>query len=99
MQSRTIFVDVDDTIVRTVGTKRIPIPGVIAWVRRLRNEGSTLYLWSSGGAEYCAATASELGIADCFAGFLAKPSVYVDDQPVAEWRYCRHVYPTQLDDV
>ena len=37
-----IYVDVDDTFVRSVGTKRIPIPGTIAQIRRLKNDGAEL---------------------------------------------------------
>jgi hypothetical protein len=95
----TVFIDVDDTLTRSVGTKRIPIPAVVAKIRRLKDEGAAMYLWSSGGAAYCEATAVDLGISDCFKGFLAKPDVYIDDQPVSEWRYCRHFYPGQVDDI
>ncbi len=90
-----IYVDVDDTLVRSVGTKRIPMPSVIAHVRHLKAGGHTIYLWSSGGAEYARNSAEALGIADCFAGFLPKPNVMIDDQPVHEWRDCRHLYPLQ----
>jgi hypothetical protein len=48
MQAKVIFVDIDDTLVRSVGTKRIPMPAEIANVRRLHTDGATLYLWSSG---------------------------------------------------
>lgn len=99
MEHRVIFVDVDDTLVRSVGAKRIPMPSVIAQVRRLKSEGATLYLWSSGGAEYCRATAEECGLLDCFVGYLPKPTVYIDDQPVHEWRFCKHVYPSQSENV
>ena len=95
MIKRIIFVDVDDTLVRSVGTKRIPIPGVVADVRRLKSEGAELYLWSSGGADYCRATALELNITDCFSGFLPKPTTYIDDQTVQDWRDCKHYYPMQ----
>lgn len=98
MLPRIIFVDVDDTLVRSVGRKRIPMPAVIKRVLQLKAEGTEMYLWSSGGAEYCRATALELGIDDCFVGFLPKPNVYIDDQPVSEWRFCKHVYPSQADD-
>ncbi len=93
MKSRVIFVDVDDTLVRSVGTKRIPMPHVIAQVRALAAQGQSLFLWSSGGAEYARASAVELGIEDCFVGFLPKPDVYIDDQAVEDWRYCHHVLP------
>jgi hypothetical protein len=57
-----IFVDVDDTIVRSFGTKRIPIPQVIEAIRQLHAKGETLYCWSRGGAEYAQASAIEFGI-------------------------------------
>ncbi|QNP48467.1 DUF705 domain-containing protein [Diaphorobacter aerolatus] len=98
MKNKIIFVDVDDTLIRSVGSKRIVIPSVVEQVRRLHNEGATLFLWSSGGAEYCRASALELGIAECFSNFLPKPTVYLDDQPVHEWRDCLHLYPMQASE-
>ena len=95
--TRVVFIDVDDTLVRSAGTKRIPIPAVIARVRQLKQEGVILYLWSSGGAEYCKASAVEFGIGDCFVSFLPKPNVYIDDQPVHEWKSCKHLYPSQAE--
>jgi len=97
MGNPVVYVDVDDTLVRSAGTKRLPIPSSVAKVRALHASGATLYLWSTGGAEYARATASELGIADCFAGFLPKPTAIIDDQHFAEWRDFRHFLPT--DDV
>ena len=98
MQARVIFIDVDDTLVRSVGTKRIPMPAVVERVRQLKEEGALLYLLSSGGADYARASALELGLHDCFLGFLPKPHVYIDDQPLHEWRFCTHVYPGQVAD-
>lgn len=98
MTPRTVFVDVDDTLVRSVGNKRIPMPAVVRRLRQMKAEGVQLFLWSSGGADYCRATAAELGLTDCFAGYLPKPDAYIDDQPVHEWRFCRHFYPSQADD-
>jgi FMN phosphatase YigB (HAD superfamily) len=94
---KIIYFDIDDTLVRSIGKKRIVIPAVVAEVRRLKSDGAILYLWSSGGEEYCRETAIELGIHECFTGFLPKPTVYVDDQPIQEWRLCRHLYPSQAD--
>ena len=88
-----VFVDVDDTLVRSVGSKRIPMPRVVERVRTLHAEGAVMYLWSTGGAEYARTSAAELGISDCFVGFLPKPNLIIDDQPVAEWRSCRHEFP------
>jgi len=88
-----IFIDVDDTLVRSVGSKRIPNPSIIQKVRTLHAEGVALYLWSTGGAEYAKRSAAEFGIDSCFVAFLPKPHAYIDDQPVHEWRYCKHVLP------
>ena len=96
---RTIFVDVDDTLVRSVGSKRVPMPAVIGTVRRLAEQGVQLYLWSTGGAEYCRDTAIELDLADCFVGYLTKPHAYIDDQSVDEWRGCQHVLPGNAADL
>jgi hydroxymethylpyrimidine pyrophosphatase-like HAD family hydrolase len=95
MKQQIVFIDVDDTLVRSVGTKRIPMPSVIAQVRRLYASGAALFLWSSGGADYCRKTAEELGLTECFTGYLPKPTRYIDDQPVQEWRDCLHLYPMQ----
>ena len=91
-----IFVDVDDTLVRSVGTKRIPIPSVVQAVRKLKEQGAILYCWSSGGSEYARASAVQLELEDCFIGYLPKPNAIVDDQPPQAWRGLRHVYPMQV---
>ena len=93
VKQRVVFVDVDDTLVRSVGTKRIPMPSVISSVLDLHRAGVALYLWSSGGAEYAKRSAVELGIEQCFIAFLPKPDAYLDDQAVIEWRYCQHFLP------
>jgi len=85
---------VDDTLVRSVGTSRVPIPAVVRHVRSLFEQGAELYGWSSGGAEYARRSAEELGIADCFTAFLPKPQVVLDDQNISEWRGLLQVHPT-----
>lgn len=90
------FVDVDDTLIRSVGSKRIPIPAVIQRVRELHSSGAKLYCWSTGGAHYAHASAIELGIVDCFVDFLAKPNLMVDDQTPAEWRNLVCMHPNEI---
>jgi len=97
MTAQVVFVDVDDTLVRSAGTKRIPMPSVIQHVRDLKAQGVTLYLWSSGGGEYARQTAAELGLSGCFDGFLPKPNLIIDDQAVHEWRDCRYLHPAQVE--
>jgi hypothetical protein len=91
-----IFVDVDDTIVRSFGTKRIPIPAVIEAIRQLFAQGETLYCWSRGGAQYAQESAIEFGIEDCFVGYLPKPDVMIDDQAIDSWHHLQQVHPSQV---
>lgn len=88
-----VYVDVDDTLVRSVGTKRIPVPDVIRHVRELKTMGAELYCWSSGGAEYTRQSAEEWGIAECFTAFLPKPNVLLDDQEIGTWRRFLVLHP------
>ncbi len=80
-----VFVDVDDTLIRSFGSKRIPMVHVVEHVRELSTQGARLYCWSSGGAEYARESARELGLDDVFEGFLPKPNVMVDDVPPKDW--------------
>lgn len=93
MKPSIVYVDVDDTLVRSAGRKRIPIPLAIERVRELHRAGATLYLWSTGGADYARATAAELGLEGCFAGYLPKPTMLIDDQKVEDWRGFRQERP------
>lgn len=89
------FVDVDDTLVRSFGSKRIPMSSVIERVRALAAEGAVLYAWSSGGAEYARTTAEELGLTDCFVAYLPKPDVLIDDVRVEAWRGLVQLHPNE----
>lgn len=91
--SEIVFVDVDDTLVRSAGPKRMPISAVVDRVRALKQAGATLYCWSTGGAGYARDSAKEVGLEDCFVSFLPKPTIMIDDQPRAEWKLCRCVHP------
>lgn len=89
-----VYVDVDDTLVRSAGSKRIPMPSVIQHVRELHTQGAVLYCWSAGGAEYARRSAEEFGLAECFTAFLPKPNVFIDDQSAAEWPCSVVVHPS-----
>jgi predicted HAD superfamily phosphohydrolase YqeG len=89
-----VYVDVDNTLVRSTGADRIPVPSVIEHVRQLKADGATLYLWSARGADYCRDIAIELGIEHCFAAFLPKPRIMIDDQEVKDWVFCTTFHPS-----
>ena len=98
MKPRAVYVDVDDTMVRYEGTGRVPLPAVIARVKALHAAGETLYLWSSGGADYARTVATELGLVDYFVAFLPKPEMYIDDLPAHDWIDCEHSLPSSPDE-
>jgi predicted HAD superfamily phosphohydrolase YqeG len=89
-----IYVDVDDTIVRSFGSKRIPIAATVRLVRELKEQGVHLYCWSRGGAAYARTAAEELGVEDCFEAFLPKPEMLLDDVGVQGWRLV-HLHPNE----
>ena len=89
------YVDVDDTLVRSFGRKRIPMPEMVNHIHRLRDEGAELYCWSSGGANYARQSAQELGLEDCFLGFLPKPHVMLDDVEPSSWKRFVTVHPAE----
>lgn len=92
-----IYVDVDETLVRNYGTKRIPMPNVVSHIKQLHKQSAVLYCWSSGGAEYARESAQELGLEHCFEGFLPKPQILIDDVKLADWRYLSEIHPNTCD--
>jgi len=92
-----VYIDVDETLIRNYGTKRIPIPNVVQHVKKLNEQGAILYCWSSGGADYARESARELGIEDCFVIFLPKPQIIIDDVKLADWRYLSEIHPNTCD--
>jgi hypothetical protein len=52
--------------------------------------------WSTGGEDHARATAQRLGIEGCFAGFLHKPHIFLDNQRAEEWEGFFQVRPDEL---
>ncbi|MGH1365608.1 MAG: hydrolase [Calditrichia bacterium] len=93
----TIYIDVDDTIVRSTGKRNFPRPDVIAKLKELAVVSEVdLFLWSSGGADYARSVAEELGITSLFKEFLPKPTIAIDDVPIQDWRYLRQLHPNEF---
>jgi hypothetical protein len=91
-----VYVDVDDTLIRSAGTKIMPLPVVVEHVMDLARSGATIYCWSTAGAEYARSTALMLGIEHVFAGFLPKPNILIDDQDPTDWKRFAVVHPLNL---
>lgn len=93
-----IYVDVDDTLVRSFGSKQIAMSAAQGYVRRLFEAGATLYCWSSGGADYARRVATEAGLGDCFIAYLPKPQVLLDDVLVRDWEL-QELHPNECTSV
>jgi hypothetical protein len=78
MKNANVFVDVDLTLVDA--DKRL-LPGAREGLQRLKGEGCRLFLWSTGGAEYCQKIAHLHRLTDLFDAFVAKPDILIDDMP------------------
>lgn len=91
-----VYIDVDDTLIRSSRTKTIPIPNVVEQVKLLADAGAALYCWSTVGAEYARDVAQRLGIDRCFVGFLPKPNVLIDDQGISDWKRFATVHPLSV---
>ena len=78
MKNANVFVDVDLTLVDANG--RI-LAGAAEGLRKLKEAGCHLFLWSSCGADYCRSVPEVNGVAKLFEGFSAKPDIVIDDMP------------------
>ncbi len=103
MAPRSIFVDVDDTFMRSFGSKRLPIDATVLAIKQLVSAGVQLFCWSSGGADYARQSAAEAGVEGCFSAFLPKPDALIDDVTLSKWRLvelhpnaCRGKSPEEL---
>lgn len=90
---QAIYIDVDDTLIRTVGTTQIPMPASAEYVRRMHDAGHDLYCWSRGGGDYARDVAESLEIAKCFIAFLPKPDICLDDRGDNLLDYCEIILP------
>ena len=78
MKNANVFVDVDLTLVDSNGKL---LDGAREALQRLRDQGCHLFLWSTGGADYCRKVAQLYGMTELFEGFTAKPDILIDDMP------------------
>lgn len=78
MKNANVFVDVDLTLVDASGRL---LSGADEALRHLKARGCHLFLWSTGGADYCRNVARRYGLTDLFEGFVAKPDILIDDMP------------------
>lgn len=82
---KVIYIDVDDTLIRSAGSKRIPITHMIELVKQLYAAGVELYCWSRAGRQHAINVALEYKIYGCFTAFLTKPDLLIDDTLFTDW--------------
>jgi len=95
MKSLVIYVDVEGTLLNSIGNKSVPIEPVINHVRELYEHGATLYCWSSAGADYARQAAIKVNLEECFTAFLPKPNVAIDDVNIEDWHRFIQIHPTK----
>lgn len=78
MKNANVFVDVDLTL---IDAEYRLLPGARDGLQQLRDAGCRLFLWSTGGAEYCQKIARLHNLTEYFDGFVAKPDIIIDDMP------------------
>jgi hypothetical protein len=49
-QRLVLYVDVDDTLLRSAGTKTMLMPRVVEHIKSLADSSAELYCWSAAGA-------------------------------------------------
>ena len=93
MKPVVIYVDVEGTLVNTIGNRQVPIEAVIQHIRDLYEHGAELYCWSSAGASFAENVANSIGLVECFKAFLPKPNVMIDDIAITDWRQLLQIHP------
>ena len=78
MKNVNVFVDVDLTLVDERGSM---LPLAAEALQVLHDAGCHLFLWSTGGSDYCRTVAERCRVDHLFLAFLPKPDIYIDDMP------------------
>lgn len=90
------YIDIDDTLIRTVGSKAIPMVRTIEFINSINQSNDSIYLWSRGGAEYCRQIAEKLNITSNIKGYLPKPDVLIDDCDISQWNFMTVIHPNSI---
>lgn len=78
MKNANVFVDVDLTL---VDQSRHLLEGAKEGLESLVAKGCHVYLWSTGGAEYCQKIARLHKLETLIEGCCPKPDIIIDDMP------------------
>lgn len=78
MKNANVFVDIDLTL---VDENRKLLEGAKAGLEALVAKGCHIYLWSTGGAEYCRKIVRLHQLESLVEGCCPKPDIIIDDMP------------------
>jgi hydroxymethylpyrimidine pyrophosphatase-like HAD family hydrolase len=76
---KTVFFDVDDTLVIWEGTSYRPHNKHIELLKRFVERGQPVVVWSAGGYEWAERVVKELNLEGLVTAVMAKPQWWVDD--------------------
>lgn len=89
--------DVDGTLIGSIRSDRLR-PGVEELLEILRARGSTLVVWSAGGAEYAERMLAQFDLAHYFSAFYDKDARGPDGRYVVDHMLPEHRPGTLVDD-
>lgn len=95
MKPLIFYVDVEGTLINSIGNKTVAIEDVVKHIQELFEHGAILYCWSSAGADFAQQTAIALNLEKCFQAFLPKPNILIDDISIDSWRRLMQVHPSK----
>lgn len=81
---KTLFVDVDDTLVMWNGHTYTPHLEHIELIKRFKERRQPVIVWSAGGYEWALRVVQELKLEQYITAVMAKPEWWMDDKPAHE---------------
>jgi nicotinamidase-related amidase len=82
---KSLFVDVDDTLVIWEGTTYRPHTKHIELIKKFHQRGMPIIVWSAGGHAWALRIVKELQLEPYVTAVMSKPAWFVDDLPAEEF--------------
>lgn len=81
---KTVFVDVDETLVMWEGTSYRPHLAHIELIKRFHARNQPVIIWSHGGYEWALRIVKELELEPYVSAVISKPAWWIDDLAASE---------------
>lgn len=84
-------IDIPDPYMRPAGAivRAVPNQRNIDLLKRNKGQGRSVVVWSAGGYAWAESVVKTLGLEEYVDLIIPKPSVYVDDRPMEDWKLNR----------